>query len=222
MSGIGAALSALARDAAGRSASLELGIVTAQFDTGDDALSVSVQLKDAGLTLPKLPVLGWASGVAALPRIGDVVLVAFPRGDLASGIVIGTVHSDHRAAPAFKADEVALVWPGDADDAEKDAAQLRIDGSAGARKITLKLGGDSEAALVIAEGKATLSAGDLTFTLDAGAGEAKLEGGGTSIALKKDGDVVIEAAGKLTLKGAQVEIAGDATVKVNGQMVEIN
>lgn len=222
MSTIGTALRGLTRDESSRRSFVELGVVTAQFDSGDDAQCVSVRLKDSDLALPRIPVAGWASGSAGLPRIGDVVVVVFPRGDIASGIVLGTVHSDHRAPPDCKAEELALVWPGDADDPEADAAQLRIDGTQDARTITLKLGGDTEAALTIAEGKATLSAGDLKLTLDGGAQEATLAAGGTTIALKQDGDLTIQSTGKLTLSANQIEIAGDATVKINGQMVELN
>jgi phage baseplate assembly protein gpV len=222
VSGVGTLLRGLARDEGARRSFVELAVVTAQFDSGDDAHTVSVRLKDSDLALPRLPVAGWASGVAALPRIDDVVLVVFPRGDLASGIVLATVHSDHRAPPKFKADEIALIWPGDADDHEAEAAQLRLDGTKDARRITLKLGGDTEASLVLDEGKATLSAGQLTLTLDAGSEEATLAAGGTRIALKQDGDLVIEAVGKLTLSASQVEIKGDASVKINGQTVELN
>ena len=38
----------------------------------------------------------------------------------------------------------------------------------------------------------------------------------------RDHDVKIEASGKLSLKATQVEISGDATVKVAGQTIDLN
>jgi hypothetical protein len=40
--------------------------------------------------------------------------------------------------------------------------------------------------------------------------------------MAQDGDVSIESAGNLTLKGKKVAISGDNEVTINGQKVEIN
>jgi hypothetical protein len=40
--------------------------------------------------------------------------------------------------------------------------------------------------------------------------------------MKKDGDVTIKAAGKLKLEATEVEISGQAKVKVSGGVVEMN
>jgi uncharacterized protein (DUF2345 family) len=51
---------------------------------------------------------------------------------------------------------------------------------------------------------------------------AELSVGGSKITVAQSGDVTVAAEGKLLLKGAEVEISGDATVKVGGQMIKLN
>ena len=227
MSRVTNAIQAMARHELARRPICELGAVTSVFDgsEGEDAHTVSVTLKDLGVPLPRVPLAASLCGAAALPRVGDVVLVLFPRGDLGSAVVASVLYTDERRPPSFKKDEAVLSWPGDADDPDADAVVLRILADGSSRELTVSLGGDKDATLRVADGALKLVAGGVSILLQHSSssdGEISVEAGGAKISLKQDGDVTVETRGKLTLKGAEVSIEGDTKVSVNGQTVEIN
>jgi uncharacterized protein involved in type VI secretion and phage assembly len=220
-------IKAIARHEVARRSWCEFAVVTSNFDDGDgdDSHTVNVKLKDSGVSIPRAPVASFATGAAALPRQGDVVLVAFPRGDLASAVVIGQVYSDQRRPPVFTRDEVAMVWPGDVSDRDKDAVELRIKADGSSRSLTVALGGDKDAKLTVSDGTIQLLAGGIDITLthsSSSDGTASIAGGGTKITLAQDGDLTIESAGALKLKATSIKIEGDTSVTINGQTVGIN
>lgn len=221
------ALQAIARHEAERRSFIELGVVRSVFDDADgpDAQSVTVELKDSGVVLPRLPVATALTGAAALPRVGDVVLIALPRGDLGSALVVGQVYTDQRRPPACDRDEVALVWPGDADDPASKAVEVRVRADGSSREVKVALGGEKDALVRVADGEILLVSGGVRVRLghssDSDA-EVEVTAGRTRILLAQDGDLAVTAAGKLILKGNEVAIEGDTRVTVNGQTVEIN
>jgi phage baseplate assembly protein gpV len=215
-------MGAFARDQVERRTFCELAVVTSVFDdtSGDDSHTVSVKLKDTGLALRNLPVAAWATGLACLPRVGDVVLVLFPRGSLVSGIVFGQVYSDDRRPPKFAKDEIALIWP----EAQEDRAVVRLDGTDDP-KVSLAAGGDGEVAIELKKGEIKLAASGIALRLTYSGnsdGAIAVDAGGTKIELKQDGDLTVTAAGKLTLRGTQVSIEADGPVKINGATVDLN
>lgn len=227
MSRLANVVGAIARHEALRRPVCELAVVSSNFDDADgpDSHTVSVEFKDTGLALPRVPVMSGITGAAALPRQGDLVLVLLPRGDLSSAVVLGPVYSDQRRPPVHSRDEVALVWPGDADDAEADAVDVRVLADGSKRAVAVTLGGDKDAKLSIEDGAISLTAGGATARLSHSSGSdgvAELAAGGTRIELKQDGDLTIESATKLVLKANSVEIEGQSQIKINGQIVEIN
>jgi phage baseplate assembly protein gpV len=218
---------AIARHEAERRPACELAVVRSSFDDGDgaDSHTVSLEFKDTGLVLPRVPVMSGITGAAALPRPGDLVLVLLPRGDMSSAVVLGPVYSDDRRPPVHSRDEVALVWPGDAADPAAEAVEMRVRAGGSARAVTVALGGDKTALLSIEDGKISLSAGGATATFShsgSSDGVVELAAGGSRIELKQDGDVTIESATKLVLKASEIAIEGQAQVTVNGQIVKIN
>jgi phage baseplate assembly protein gpV len=220
-------IKAIARHEVNRRPWCELAVVTSNFDDGDgpDSHTVDVQLKDTGVAIPRLPVASFTTGAAALPRQGDVVLVAMPRGDLSSAVVIGQVYSDERRPPVFTRDELAIVWPGDADDPDTKAVDVRIKSDGSSRSLTIALGGDKDAKVTVTDGAIQLLAGGVEIKLSHSSGSdgaVAITGGGTSIKLAQDGDVTIQAAGSLSLKASSIKIEGDSSVTINGQTVGIN
>jgi phage baseplate assembly protein gpV len=227
VSRVASAIQAIARHEIARRPFCELGTVTSVFDAddGDDAQSVSLQLKDSGLPLPRVPVATGLTGAGALPRVGDVVLVLFPRGDLASAVVTGQVYSDKRRPPSFTRDEAALVWPGDSDDPDKKAVRVSVKADGSARELSVTLKGDLDARLTVSDGTIELASGGVLVRLHHGSdsdGTVEVTAGGSQLTLKQDGDVTVESAATLTLKGQKVVIDGQTQVTVNGQTVEIN
>ncbi len=227
MSRLAESLAALARHEIERRSFCELAVVTSTFPGTEenDGQSVSVQLKDSGLTIPRVPVAVTLTGAGALPREGDVVVVLFPRGELASPVVVAQVYSDQRRPPKFERDEAKLVWPGDVDDPDAKAVQVSIKVAGDARTLSVTLGGDKDAALTLTDGALTLTAGGVRLELSHSSGSdgrVELSAGSTKIVLEQDGDLSLETSGTLKLKGAEVKIEGDTSVKVNGQTVEIN
>jgi len=75
----------------------------------------------------------------------------------------------------------------------------------------------------VVEEKITLGVGEIKATLDgAGGGRVELAAGSSKITMKKDGDVTVKAAGKLKFEATEIEISGQAKVKVSGGIVEMN
>lgn len=227
MSRVVEVVQAIARHEVERRPYLELAVVTSNFDDADgpDSHTVSVKLKDSGLALNRIPLASLIGGAAAVPRQGDVVLVLMPRGDLSSAIALGQLYSDERRPPTFTRDEVALVWPGDADDPDKEAVDVRLFSDGSERSLTVSLGGDKDASLIVSNGKVEFNAGGVQVQLSHASdsdGVVNITAGGTKIELAQDGDLTIEAAGVLKLKASSIKIEGDTEVKINGQTVGIN
>jgi phage baseplate assembly protein gpV len=227
MSRVVEVLQAIARHEANQHPYCELGVVTSNFDDddGSDSHSVSVKLKDSGLAINRIPLASTISGMAALPRQGDVVLVLMPRGDLSSAIAIGQVYSDERRPPTFTRDEAALVWPGDVEDPEKEAVDIRVFSDGSKRSFTVALGGDKDALMSVSDGSIDLTAGGVQLKISHSSdsdGTVDVTAGGTKISVAQDGDLSIEAAGTLKLKAPTIKIEGDTEVKINGQTVDIN
>jgi phage baseplate assembly protein gpV len=205
----------------------ELGVVDSVFDKGDgdDAHSVSVTLKDSGIALPRIPLASGCSGMFVLPRQGDVVLIMMPRGDIASAVAMGQVYSEKRRPPQGGVEEAVLVWPGDSDDPDKKAIDIRISADGSKRRCTVRCGGDKDATFTVSDGSITLVAGGVKVEVGHGSssdGKVEITAGGTSLIVKQDGDCTVQSAGTLTLKGASVKIEGDTDVTINGQTVGIN
>ena len=72
-------ISRIARHEAAARPVASVGVVTSIF--GNDGTSpdhaVSVKLRESGLVLPRVPVSVGAFGVAAIPSVGELVLVTF-------------------------------------------------------------------------------------------------------------------------------------------------
>ena len=76
----------------------ELAVVTEvqpHADSGDsDNYSCTVKLKNSGLELLRVPVATGHIGTVAIPNVGDLVLLAFDRGDINQPIITGRLYND--------------------------------------------------------------------------------------------------------------------------------
>lgn len=194
-------------------------------DASNHLYACTVQLRETGLVLPKVPIATGVTGMASLPRENDLVIVLFIGGDAHAPVVIGRLYNEIVAPPDNAPGEWVTVLPGDEADTDK-RLELRVKTPGdGTRAIHLQLGGSVEIAVNIDDAGIELKAQDTTFKLTQSSssdGKAELKVGDSSVTIEQGGDVKIEAAGTLTLKANKIELSGDLSVKVAGQTIDLN
>jgi len=94
----------------GRQRTALLGVVTTIFlheaEDDDHNYEVNVRLKSDDLELLAVPMAVQHMGMAAPPRVGDLVLVHFLDGDLNQPVVSGRFYHDGERPPLHKSDEI--------------------------------------------------------------------------------------------------------------------
>ena len=212
------AVARIARHEAAARATAAVGVVTDVFPgsaaAGDHA--VTVLLRDTGLVLPRVPVAVGMLGFAAIPAVDDLVVVLFADGDRNAPYVVGRLYHPDADPPEHAEGQAVLrLPPGN----EEPKLELVVEGDPPKIELTLP----KDVRVEIAEGIVTIEVGDLSATLDsAGGGRVEVAAGGSTLTMKKDGDVSLKAAGNLVLEGTEVQVKGSAKVVVKGAMVEIN
>ena len=213
-------LQAVVRQELGRLRIAELGVVESvhPHTAADDASNYGcdVRLKNSSLLLKRVPVATGHVGTAALPGEGDLVLLAFDKGDVNQPIVVGRLYDDQNRPPLHDCNEVVFRLPlAEADDKSILAALRNHPGEDPAREIQVAM--PPKITLQITEGTVKATAGKTEVALDqqgSSGGSVTLHAGGTRITLDQDGDVTLEAAGAMTLKAK-----GDLSLE--GQNVSI-
>jgi uncharacterized protein involved in type VI secretion and phage assembly len=205
-----------------------LGIVQTlhAMNGGKNDYSCTVELRDSGVVLPRVPLATQLIGLTALPRENDLVLVIFAGGDLHAPVIVGRLYNEKVAPPKHAAGELVTILPGGEKD-EKKALVLKVATKGdGKRSMKLSLAGDSvNVELVIDDGGIRFKAQDVSLTLKQSSsndGMAELKVGDAKVTLKQNGDVAVTAKGKLQLKAKEIEISADAKVKVSGKTIELN
>ena len=178
--------------------------------------AVSVQLRDSGIILNRVPIAVGAMGFAAIPAVDDLVVVVFLEGDYHSPVVVGRLYHPDQEPPKHKDGQLVLRLPSGASTPD---LECEITGDPAAVKLILP----GDVLIEIVKEKVAINVGEIKAILDgAGGGRMELAAGSSKITMKKDGDVTVKAAGKLKLEGSEVEISGQAKVKVSGGVVEMN
>ena len=197
-----------------------VGRVVGQFESagaGTD-YAVSVELRDTGLSLPRVPIATGLSGFASLPEVDELVVVLFANADYHAPIVVGRLYNPSIPAPEHAPGEIALHLPAGTTASD---AKLNFTIKGDEPNIEMKAAPDVEVSI---DGEQIgLAAGGIRLVLtSAGGGSAKLEAGGSVVTIKQDGDISFESPGKLTIKATDIELQGSASVKVKGATVDIN
>jgi hypothetical protein len=208
----------IARHEAGARATAGVGTVVDLFPASGSPKdhAVSVEMRDSGLVLPRVPIAVGVMGYAAIPAVGDLVLVVFLDGDFNAPVVVGCLYHPDLEPPTHGRDEIVLGLPSGASEPDLSLLVKSTEPS-----VLLKLPGD--VAIEIKDGLVSIAVGEMHVRVEsAGGGRAEVAAGGSTITLKKDGDISVKAAAKLKLEGTDVEISGSAKVKVTGGVVEIN
>ena len=189
----------------------ELGVIEATFPHaggGDkDNYGCDVRLKGSDLLLKKVPVSTNHIGTAAIPNVGDLVLLAFDQGDINQPIIIGRLYTDTERPPVNRNDEIIFRLPLQKEDDQTVKAAIRnIQG----REILIELPSKITIQIVDDTVKAVAGQTEMILEQPGGAdGLATLQAGRSKLTMNQDGDVTIEAAGNITFRTD----TGDVTIE---------
>jgi len=218
----------------------ELGVVTSIFPHSSandrDNYECNVRLKNADVELRKVPIATQCIGLVGIPRVGDLVLLAFINGDINAPIVIGRLYNDEDRPPLNEAEEVVYIPPyAKNSDVRRiylefpEGMILRItddevDVNAGETKVIIQRNGD-----VIIESKANINVkadGDTTLkskgNMTISASRIKMESE-KDLNLKSGTDMKVQsgAAAEIT-SSAEMKVEATAQMKIKGAIVNIN
>jgi uncharacterized protein involved in type VI secretion and phage assembly len=203
---------------------IDLAIVTQVYtdESGGGTVnpSVNARLRGSGVELQRVPVVVGRIGLSAVPREGDLVVVAFVGGDLDAAVVLGSLYDEQNRPPAAGPDEVVYVVPPDDQGGVRRLDFQLQNGNTVTledESITIDMGGTT---VTISSGGnvAIHSKADLKMTSD---GDVSLEAKG-NIVLKASGNLTAEANGNATLKAsAAAAVEGAATAKLKGATTTI-
>jgi phage baseplate assembly protein gpV len=208
-------LRAIVREELTRCRLPELGVVTTVFakedDSGNGNHQATVRLRGSGVELERAPVTADRAGWSALPREGDLVVVAFLEGDVNAPVILGTVYSDKLCPP--KAAPLDVVYqPPD----EEDSA---------VRRFHIELPGGSMFTLL--DDKATIVSGGTEITVEKD-GDVTVKSAG-NVTIESQGDINLEAGGNVsviakqnaTVKGLSSTVEGQSSASLKGASVSI-
>lgn len=202
----------------------ELGLVEAVFPhsaNGDkDNYGCDVRLKNSGLLLKRVPIATGHIGTAAIPNVGDLVLLTFDKGDVNQPIVIGRLYNESDRPPLNNSDEVIFRLPlAKADDKTVKAAIRNIQAKTPPREIIIEM--PPKITVRITDGTVRATAGKTEMKLDqpdGSGGTVTVVAGRTKITMNQDGDVTVEAAGAMALKATRDLTLEGLNVSIKGQM----
>jgi phage baseplate assembly protein gpV len=201
----------------------QLATVTAlsahESDDDTNNYECDVRLKHDGLELPKVPIAVPHIGIAAPPRVGDLVLLSFLDHDIQQPLVTGRFYHDQERAPLFKEDDV--LFEHRLPDGTINHLRMAADGSLFLQRDVTKPEDNSEFKAgfrIDPDGLIELKSGDdFVLTIDPQNSKITL--------LAKDNNVEI-TCGKLLVDG-DVEIKkaltvdGDGTIKGTGKISSV-
>lgn len=202
----------------------ELGLVESVFPHGGngdtDNYACDVKLKNSGLVLKKVPLMTGHIGTAAVPNVGDLVLLTFDKGDVNQPIIVGRLYNEKQRPPLNNADEVVFRLPLAAADDKTIKAALRNHGTGSPpRELLFEM--PPKITVRITDGTVRATAGKTEMKLDqpdGSGGKVTVVAGRTSITMNQDGDVTVEAAGSLTLKASGDMTLDAANIKIKSRM----
>jgi len=189
----------------------ELAIVEEQHPHAsagdDDNYACSVRLRETGLVLKRVPVATARVGLAAIPQVGDLVLIQYLGGDINAPVITGSLYNNQDRPPLNEDGQAVVSLPADSE----DGVRLEVN-SASATSLRLTIASalavdlqddDPVVRIDVGDGSAELTIdSDGTVTIKSGRG-LKLEGGEIEI---KGTTITAEADGELTLKGAVINL----------------
>lgn len=209
------AVTRIARYEAASRSWASIGIVTEVHTTAAFATdhSVTVELRDSQIVVPRVPIAVGALGFAATPTVGDAVMVVFADGDPHGGIVVGRLYNRDLAPPDHGDGQVVLQLP-------PGGSEIDVLADPATPELRVVVGGST---VEITGRTATITIGDAELKVDGNSpGSITVAAGDSMMTLGADGSISLEAAAKLELKAAEIAIEGSARVAISGGLVEVN
>lgn len=206
----------------------ELGLVEAVYPHSDaddgDNYGCDVRLKNSDLLLRRVTVATSHIGTAAIPNVGDLVLVAFGQGNVNQPIIIGRLYNDEDRPPVNRSDELIFRLPLAQADNKTIKGQIRnFQDDDPAREILVEM--PPKITLQINDGKVHAIAGNTRMMLDqasSSGGKVTVRAGSTIITMNEDGDVTIDAAGSMTLKAASdLKLEAGGNISLTAQNIDM-
>lgn len=191
----------------GRIRTTELAVVQAQHphasDSDTDNYACTVELRDSGIVLRKVPVATPQIGGVSIPAVGELVLVQFIGGDINAPVITGRVYNDEDRPPVNDDGRAVIHLPLGAGDG--DAVHIEVS-SGSARKIAIKLGQGLE----------------LNLQDDDPVADLKVDGGKATFKIDRDGAVTLESQGSIQIKGSEITVESQGQLNLKGATVNIN
>jgi len=185
----------------------ELAIVQEQHPhasgSDKDNYSCTVVLRDSSIVLKQVPVATGRLGMAAIPDVGDLVLVQFLGGNINAPIIVGSLYNDEDRPPLNDDGKVIVQLPKSA--AEGEGLFLAA-ASVNETSLRINLGGTVVVQLQDDDPAVEINVGD-------GGGLVQIAQDGTitissrsALNVKSDGDINIEAGATINLKGTTINL----------------
>lgn len=202
----------------------ELGLVDGVYphrgDGDKDNYACDVRLKNSNLLLKRVPTATGHVGTVAVPNKGDLVLLAFDKGDVNQPIIIGRLYNEQDRPPLNDSDEVVFRLPlAAADDQTIKAALRNHQSDSPPRELIFEM--PPKITVRVTDGTVRATAGKTEMKLDqpgGSGGTVTVMAGRTKITMDQDGDVTVEAAGAMTLKATRDLTLEGQNVTVKGKM----
>lgn len=209
------AVARIARHEAAARSFATIGVVTEVHRSvmfGNDH-AVSVQLRDSGVVVPRLPVAVGALGFVATPAVGDLVVVAFADGDPHAGLVVGRLYHRDLQPPDHDDGQLVLQLP-------PGGTDIDLLADPATPELTLHVG---DSTVQVTGKQATITIGDAELIVDGNSPAAiSITAGEAKLTMGANGEITLEASASLTLKAAEVAIEGSGRVAISGGVVEVN
>jgi phage baseplate assembly protein gpV len=184
-----------------------LGVVSTVFphtaDDDENNYEVNVRLKHEDLELRKVPVAVAHVGVAAPPRVGDLVLVQFINGDLNQPVITGRFYHNDERPPLHQEEEI--LFEQRVSDNTLNHLRFTADGTIFLQRDVKKPEDNSEA--------------QTSLRIDGATGNLEIKvGDRLSVTLTSDNEIQITADDKpVNVNCSKLTVNGD--MDLNGKLV---
>lgn len=190
-----------------RSRSAELAVVQEQHPHADesdmDNYACTVALRNSEIVLRQVPVATQRIGAAAVPAVGDLVLVQFIGGDINAPVITGRLYNDEDRPPVNTDQQMVTHLPPGA--AEDEAVHMELN-SGDSKSVVVNIGSAIKLTLVDDDPAVLLDVGDGAVTLSiTPGGELVIESQG-DLKLASSGNIEMEAGGDINLTGATINL----------------